>query len=540
MKQIKVYNTAVSSSDYFTASFSDTVTIEPGSRVMFDKISFTISTGDTDLITFPDQTIQINNVANEPLGANRTVVIPGGTYNTLTDLMNAMNRAFAASLDSDPLYDTNYEIESDVGLAYYNEATGTSAPYNYVFAYDQAQLEIETAGAALTNMINVAQNDGLNSLQVQTIGTNFSYISQQPLLRGGLSVSTSLLAFDANACPGYFDIGLYSSPDIGATLLHGIHWDGDAKTLSYVNNGVVTTLVTNTPDIFNNTDPNPLVSGNPGLRIYWYMSQGQLRFCFNDMSDADPVNWTRIVESPLGTYAGYDVNVPHFFQINGNQTGGVLFYSSPQLVYDKHTAVNNTGYYTDISTIGTIKYLPKVPMTVPLHAAWFPVPDDNIITRSIRLDFTAAGNLITGLGLIIPVVQSVASFDGVISASSPIGFVSFTELELDILEFPLESYISVKDGNNSVPSLTNRSGRVNAVTFFTPSLLNPTGSVSQYIFSNLNMPFISIKNTFQQVVESMTFRLFNPASPTTKIQFHNLSFNFYIQSEKDGVAIAFA
>lgn len=539
MKQIKVYNTAVSSNDYFTASFSDTVTIEPGSRVMFDKISFTISTGDKSQITFPDQTILINNVANEPLGANRAVVIPGGTYNTLTDLMNAMNRAFAASLDSDPLYDTNYQIESDVGLAYYNEATGSSAPYTYVFAYDQSQLEIDTTGD-LTNMIPVTQNDGLNSFAVQTIGTNFSYISPSPLVRGGLSASTSLLAFDTNACPGYFDIGLYSSPDIGATLLHGIRWDGVAKTLSYVNNGSVTSLVTNTPNIFNNTTPDPLVPGNPGLRIYWYMSQGQLRFCLNDMSDADPVNWTRIVESPLGTYAGYDVNLPHFFQINGNLTGGVIFYSAPQLVFDKHTPVNNTGYYTDISTIGTVKYLPKVPRTVPLHAAWFPVPDDNIITRSIRLDFTAAGNLITGLGLIIPVLQSVASFDGVISASKPIGFVSFTELELDILDFPLESYLSVKDSNYSNRTITDRSGRVNAVTFFTPSLLNPTGSVSQYIFSNLNMPFINIKNEFQQVVESMTFRLFNPASPTTTIQFHNLSFNFYIQSEKDGIAIAFA
>jgi hypothetical protein len=323
---------------------------------------------------------------------------------------------------------------------------------------------------------------------------------------------------------GYFEFGLYAAD----VLSFGVRWDGATSRMYYVVDGVNTTEIVNTT-LFDN--PNP---AKPGKRCYFYIREGELRFGLCDMNNANPDLWTRLLESPLGTFQGYDVNTNYTFNINGIKSvvTTALAFSHPLITQDIVTKVNNRGSYSDFSGIGAISYLPKaLPNPLPVRAAWDP-PDDNDFTRAIRLNFTNALTLLNGLGLGTPVLTTPANNDGSITGVSTLGFVSNTELELDVLELPLDSYIGNRGGN---------SGRVNCITFFTPQLLNPVSlGNSQFIFENKNMPFINIKNKQPMVIESLSFRLFNPVTPTSTIQFQNISFNIYIQSPADGLQVALA
>jgi len=117
------------------------------------------------------------------------------------------------------------------------------------------------------------------------------------------------------------------------------------------------------------------------------------------------------------------------------------------------------------------------------------------------------------------------STEGVINGLLPIGFIANQEYELDILDLPLESYVSNPERN---------SGRVNGIVFFTPSLLNPgvVGS-SNFVYDSRTLFPLSIKNEYPMVLESLSFRLFSPTQPNVPINFEGISFNMYIKSKED-------
>ena len=522
MKQFKVIEPSYTSTKgVFTASFKDTFTIDADSRVMFDKISFVVNAGNTTSFNMPNQVILLNNFANERAGSDRQIAIQGQTFNTLSDLMAVLNTAMAKSLISDPLYPTNGGLPSDAGLAYYNEIQPGTTPF-YQFIFDEEQI-VADPNSNLENMIPIVHN-GYNYFAPLDLDIPYSYTSGSILLKGGLSASTSIYNFSNTNMNGYFEFGLYAVD----VLSFGVRWDGATERMYYVVDGVNTTEIVNTA-VFNNPTP-----AKAGKRCYFYINEGELRFGLCDMNNANPDLWTRLLESPLGTFSGYDVNTNYSFNINGIKSvvTTALAFSHPLITQDPITKVNNRGSYSDFSGIGTIRYLPKaLPDPLPVHAAWDP-PDDNVFTRAIRLNFTSALTLLNGLGLGTPVLTSAAGFDAYIVATSAPGFVSNTELELDVLELPLDSYVSNRGGN---------SGRVNCITFFTPQLLNPvTLGNSQFFFENKNMPFINIKNKQPMVIESLSFRLFNPITPTSTIEFQNISFNMYIQSPADGLQVALA
>jgi len=524
MKQLKVLEPSYTSTNgIFTASFKDSFTIDADSRIMFDKISFVVSAGNTTSFNMPNQAILINNFANEKKGYDRQVFISGQSFNTLSDLMAVLNRAFAKTLNSDPLFDTSDGLPSDAGLAYYNDIKPSTSASVYQFHFVQDQIAEDEKGDT-ENMVPIVHN-GYNYFAPQNFDLQYFYTSASRLLKGGLSASTSIYNFSNTNMNGYFQMGLYNDELI---LSFGIRWDGADEKMYYVVNGQTTTEITNTA-AFNN--PNAATAGK---RCYFYVSEGQLRFALCDMTDPNPQNWTKLIESPLGTFIGYDVNTNYSFCIFGVKSvvTTALAFSHPLITEDVVTKVNNRGSYLDFTGIGDIHYLPKaLPNPLPVYANWNP-PDNNQFTRSIRLNFSNALTLLNGLGLGTPVLTTAASLDGVLTSSLSAGFVNNTELELDVLELPLDSYVSYTGGN---------SGRVNCITFFTPQLLNPvTLGNSQFFFENKNMPFIDIKNTHPMVIESLSFRLFNPITPTSTIKFENISFNMYIQSPKDGVKVALA
>ena len=523
MKQLKVIEPSYTSTNgIFTASFKDSFTIDAESRIMFDKISFVVNAGNTTSFNTPNQVILLNNFANQRLSSDVQVLISGQTFNTLSDLMAVLNRAFAKTLISDPLYPTAGGLPSDAGLAYYNSIAGSASPYTYEFYFDQQQIEFDANGT-LDNMVPIVHN-GYDYFAPQDFDVPYSYTSGSILLKGGLSASTSIYNFSNINMNGFFEMGLYDQN----VLSFGIRWIGGDNRMYYVVDGIEKNEITNTAAFVN---PTP---ATPGKRCYFYVSEGQLRFALCDMTDADPQNWTKLIESPLGTFLGYDVNSDYVFNITGLKSvvTTALAFSHPLITQDRITKINNRGSYLDFTGIGSIRYLPKaLPNPLPVYANWNP-PDDNVFTRSIRLNFNGALTLLNGLGLGAPVLTTAAGYDGSIVSALAAGFVSNTELQLDVLELPLDSYISNRGGN---------SGRVNCITFFTPQLLNPVSlGNSQFVFENKNMPFINIKNVQPMVIESLSFRLFNPVTPTATIEFQNISFNMYIQSPKDGLQVALA
>jgi len=416
---------------------------------------------------------------------------------------------FHSCLNSDPLLPLTDSSPSDLGLAFYNTADSNI----YKFQFDQVQnsyvtnpeeVEIQPIGT-IANVSVYRPND--NSV--------FSMFDPKPLLMGAFSASTSIIDFNSTTSTTIeFNLGLY---DENGDFQYGIQWDG--AVMSKVQGGNVTGVIPN-PNLFNNATDS-------GQRCYFFTKDGLLHFGLAAMDDVDPVNWSYLIQ-PIA-FTGYDVNTIYFFGLNGVVTGTTAVRFMNFLTTNDETATPNaagTAYYLDTDKIKPLIFTKPPPLgVVPYSYGWLPPPSNNIFERSVRLNFSGANALWYGLNLGTSIVQTPVSTKGEINGLLPIGFIANQEYELDILDFPMESYVSNPDRN---------SGRVNAVVFFTPILLNPgvVGS-SNFVYDNRNLFSISIKNELPMVIESLSFRLFSPTQPDVPIKFIDVTFNMYIKSKED-------
>lgn len=509
MKQLKVIVPSYSSDNgIFRASFKDTVTIDPNSKVVFDKIAFTITQGNNTNISLPASTIQINTAADFAASGNRNVLLDGANYATTTELMRALNRTFNSCLNSEPLAELSDASPPDLGLAFYN-----TAPENiYKFQFDQQQ----NSYVDLPTLDQVTETTTIENIPVFTPNPNtgFSIYDPLPLLMGAFSASTSLINFNNTTTNVDFELGLY---DENKDFQYGIQWDG--AQMSKVQGGNVTAVIPN-PNLFNNTV-------NSGQRCYFFVKDGLLHFALADMSDVDPVNWQYLIQ-PI-SFTGYDVNTVYFFGVSGIAVGATTLGFTNFLTTNDEIATPNaagTAYYLDTDKIKPLILTKPPPLgALPYSYGWLPPPTPNIFQRSVRLNFTAANALWYGLNVGTSIVQTPIANSGIINGLAPIGFIANQEYELDILDLPLESYVSNPNKN---------SGRVNGIIFFTPFLLNPgvIGS-SNFIYDNRNLFPLSIKNEYPMVIESLSFRLFSPSQPAAPINFESISFNMYIKSRED-------
>lgn len=510
MKQLKVITPSYSTSNgIFRASFKDTVTIDPNSKIVFDKIAFTVSQGNNTNISLPESVIQINTAANYGNSTPRSVVLPGANYATTTQLCRALNTSFNSCLDSEPLKETIAEVPPDIGLAFYN--TAGNGTYKFQFAQSPNSLAVNPVAVFMTPTLDIS---GVAGYTVDAGTGAFSLLDTVPLLMGGLSASTSLLNFNNTTSTNItFDLGLYSQT---GTFLFGIRWDG--AVMRKVEGGNVTGTIPN-PNQFNNTT-------NGGRRSYFFVKDGLLHFALADMSDANPANWVYLID-PIA-FTGYNVNTIYNFGINGDAASATTFGCTLFLDTNDVIATPNAAgdlYYLDTDKIEPLVYTLSSPqLNLPIYMGFNP-PTPNVFERSVRLNFSAANALWYGLNLGTSIVQTPVSTQGVILGLLPIGFIANQEYELDILDLPLESYVSNPNRN---------SGRVNGIIFFTPVLLNPgvIGS-SNFIYDNRNLFPISIKNEYPMVIESLSFRLFSPTQPNVPINFEGISFNMYIKSRED-------
>ncbi|MEI7674413.1 MAG: hypothetical protein WCI60_01635 [bacterium] len=522
MKQLKVIQSSYTSTNgIFTASFKDSFTIDPLSRIMFDKISFTISNGNVTGFTVPNQSVLINPAANHPTSVTRSATIMGNTYPTLTDLMRVLNSSYNKVLDSGPLTPIVNNVPSDLGLAFYNGILidPVTKQNTYTFAFDQALVQTDLDPIP----INITGHDGVWTPDADE---DYSYLSPSAILMGALSCSLSILGFNSLTTGTTFVMGLGDEDVNNSEIACGISWDG--RNMSIINNGQITHTIPN-PEMFNNGHED----ADQALRCYFFITNGELRFALVDMTSEYEDIWNYKYITPLGIFPGYNVNTPYYFQFWGrdDNASNSIGFSLPQITFDGVLTKDNQGSYIDLSKLSHNTYLSRPLLGQNEYPPWDP-PSELYDNRSVRLDFTNANTLLNGLGFTTPILQTITNVDGTITGSVPVGFVANQELELDVFDLPLDTYVSNSNGN---------SGRVNALSFFTPLLVNPNSQGSaQFYYENKVMPFIDVKNQFPQIIESLSFRLFNPTNPTYAINFQNISFTMYIQSPKDGLALAFA
>lgn len=509
MKQLKVIVPTYSTTDgIFRASFKDTLTIDPNSKIVFDKIAFTITQGNNTNISLPASTIQINTAADYAQSSPRNVFLQGANYATTTELMRALNTTFQSCFNSDPLLQLFDGSPADLGLAFYNTALNNI----YKFQFNQVQNSYVT----FPDPVQMVE-----TLQIETVpvfspedDSQFNMFDPKPLLMGAFSASTSIINFNSTTTDVDFNLGLF---DENYVFQYGIQWNGTA--MRKVEGGIPTAFIPN-EDLFNNTTDS-------GQRCYFFIKDGLLHFGLAAMDDADPINWEYLIE-PIA-FTGYNVNTVYFFGLDGAVNGSTSLGFTNFLTTNDETLTPNaagTAYYIDTDKIQPVIFTKPPPLgVVPYSYAWLPPPTPNIFERSVRLNFSAANALWYGLNVGTSIVQTPVSTSGELNGLLPIGFVANQEYELDILELPMESYVSNPSYN---------SGRVNGIIFFTPILLNPgvVGS-SNFVYDNRNLFPISIKNEHPMVIESLSFRLFSPTQPTVPINFESISFNMYIKSKED-------
>ena len=126
-------------------------------------------------------------------------------------------------------------------------------------------------------------------------------------------------------------------------------------------------------------------------------------------------------------------------------------------------------------------------------------------------------SLANGLGF-SQLAFSYAGISNTITGTELVGFVNYFDMALDILNIPLQSYISSEA----------QTGRSNTLVYFTPVRLDNNNN-NVYIFENKNLTFLDIQNIDKFVIESLQFRLYNVSQPNAIFNIQGLSFNLFIE-----------
>ena len=513
MKQLKIladqYNSQFSVSQ---ARFNESVTLAPHSRIWLDKISMNIlsSGGDgTYIIGAQTITFNPNRLSGAYTSLFRTFTIPANTY-SLPELLALIQDGFNRSLYSSQAYNSGQQVP-DLGLGFLVTSAiqpGGTAPV----------VTISFVGATCTTRDDVLlENCAINAdiIYPEIFGpATASAYWPTPLLGGALLVSTSLRTdtglFGANT----YRVGLFNPLPAGG-LQYGLELVGGVW---YVVNGNISTVVTNQA-AFQNTgdnwefkqygfhiDPTDAVAN--GLR-------------FNIIDSSDPNAKVVLYTTPAGAYTGYTTAISYYFAIEGEADIALpMLWQNPYITYQPNIAVDNNGHYIDFQSIGGRTYLNQV---ISPSLTIYPVlPLVAPPIRNVVIKFVNSTTLAFGLGFGTTTLPTLVGSSGSITAENTVNFVNFIDLALDILNLPLSTYISS----------SNTTGRTNTLAYFTPTPQNST-STSMYSYENKNITFIDINNDEPLVLESVQYRVYNPADLNSYFVFSNLSITMFV-SEPEG------
>ena len=518
MKQLKIiadqYNSQYSVSQ---ATFNESITLAPHSRIWLDKISMNIvSSGGDGTYTIGNQTITFcpNKLPGSATSQYKNFVIPAGTY-TLPALLTKLQDGFNSSLNSNPAFNSIGTV-CDLGLGFLATSAiplGGSQP---IVSLSFVGATCETRTDALPNNFVLTGDTWNPTAGAPTIS---SIIFPTQLLGGATLVQTSF--YTATPTPGANEcsFGLYNALPIGG-IQYGLQYTAGSW---YVVNGTNLTLVTDQA-IFNNPGTNP----DWRDKIYCFYvdpvdtASNGLRFGI-----IDNISKTILYTTPLGAFTGYTTNQTYFFGIEEQAAPSPMYWLDPYITYQPNIAVDNIGTYIDFPSIISRTYLGG---TTPPSLTTYPVlPLTAPPVRNVVIKFVNSTALAFGLGFGTTTLPTIVGVSGIITAANAVNFVNFVDLALDILNLPLSTYTSS----------SSTTGRTNTVAFFTPQPQNST-STSLYSYENKNITFIDINNEQPLVIESLQYRVYNPQDLNSFYVFSNLSITLFISEKDEGKDVRIA
>lgn len=511
MKQLKVIKSTFNSSQssIINASFNESITLEPNSRIWLDKLSMTILSGDTTGITLPRQIIQLstNSTSDDQNIPFRNIIIPAKTYATIQDLIDEMNNQINASFNSNPIQFSN-SLVSDIGLAVLVSEDPTSK--RVTIAYQGVDVETQNDAIITDCILTPAGTTTDSYFEPQSTTETYSVIYPTNLLQGALQVLFKLQT-PANLQNNYVEFGLYFSVDVDAEALFTIKLENGVWY--WCNFDTCTQFADQS--IFNNA-----TSTDPNTYYCFYIDpndSGHLRFGVFDV-DAKTIYGV----TPLGAFGGFEFTSGYHYQIRGDQNGSAspVLVSQPYMTYPlpDTIAVDDNGIY-----VNHAGYIPKQYITnQQITLGQYPDIPQDASERTMNFIFNSAQTLANGLG-ILSLGFSYSGYVNTYTGSGITGFVNYFDMGLDILNIPIQNYISSD----------SQTGRVNTLAYFTPSRLDNDNN-NVFIFENKNLTFLDIMNKDKMNVESLQFRLYNVTEPNSVFNIQGLSFNVFIDSPSDG------
>ena len=527
MKQLKIVQEEIDTANpFFTANFTESVTISPESRIWFDKISFNIiSSGGDGSIELGAQTLQIApNIISGPLSQGyREVYLAPASYKSIDDLYAALQTAMNGCLNSAPDNILTNKMP-DTGLCFLaNPAETMSSTSELSF--------VQSESIRQTNPLAVSINLG-TYWWVPTVPqgvTPWQLTYPTPILAGALQCTSAVYFPDTVNYGGQeCFIGLYNQTGIGPiydySRAFGFLLTTD-NTWHFYNDGILS-AITNQAAFKNANDP-------PSTLMSWWIDPtdgGHLKCGLFDTTN--PQVPVRILASPQLTFLGYNVNYNYYFGADGVRNNAILPVQvfNPYITYQPNVVLEHVGWRLNTGDSLNKNYKGLQ------HATWgdyAPYPELAVIgPRNVSISFRTAQSLMQGLGF-TNIINYLVGTSGSITGANPVGFVNFFDLALDCYNFTLESYMSS-------PSTK---GRVAAIGYFVPVPTSSASGQTMFYAENKQLTFIDIRNKVPQVIESLNFRLYTPQNPKQTFLLSNVSFTLFIEGgveREDGILVRMA
>ena len=523
MKQLKIVQDEIDTANpFFTANFTESVTISPDSRIWFDKISFNlISSGGDGSIELGEQILQIApNIIPGPLSQGyREVYLAPASYKSIDDLYSALQIAMNGCLNSAPDNIVSNKMP-DTGLCFLansSEAISTTTELSFVQAECIRQ----------TNPLVVSINLG-TYWWTPTVPQGLSpwqLTYPTPILAGALQCNSAVYFPDTVNYGGQeCFIGLYTQTGLGPIYDYARAFGfllTDDNTWHFYNNGILSAIANQNAFQSANDPPTTLMS--------WYVEPNDLSHLKCGLFDVtNPILPVKILASPNLTFEGYNVNYNYYFGADGVRNNAILPIQvlNPYITYQPNVTLESVGWRLNTGD-GLNKNYKGLQ-----QASWddyAPYPELTVIApRNVSISFRTAQALMQGLGF-TTIVNYLVGVSGSINSTNPVGFVNFFDLALDCYNFTLESYMSS-------PATK---GRVSAIGYFVPVPTSSANGQSMFYAENKQLTFIDIKNKNPQVIESLNFRLYNPQNPKQTFLLSNVSFTLFIEGgvKEDGVLV---
>jgi len=511
MKQLKIVKSQVDTkSPFFTASFTESISIPPDSKIWFDKISFNIvSSGPDGSIQLGEQTIAFapNILGDENLSQGyRNLYLAPNTYQNIGELYRALQTLINGSLTSNPIKNWHGKLP-DTGLAIQILPATTQVAGQTVQTTEIAFVQANVLEQLNQQDINIAYNE---PWWIPESVLPWQLIYPTPILAGALQCNTAVYApFTGEYSDNECFVGLYTrtgqGPVYNYVRSYGVIYSNGVW--SYYNNGGLSEIVDQIYFTNPNDPPTTFMSFHVNQNDY-----GHLQF-----SLIDPAIHEEYLFSPAGTFEGYDVNINYFFGADGFQGASILPVKilNPTLTYQPNVVQTNSGWQI-ISGSALNKNIKG--LTLNTLGDYQPFPTLDVIeNRNIRFKFQDSQSLSAGLGF-GSIIVNMGGLEGSYTGTTSIGFVNFFDLALDVYNFDLDSYMS---------SDVTR-GKVKAVGYFVPQPASLFAGQTLYLAETKQLTYIDINNIEEQVIESLNFRIYNPQNPKQTFVLSNVSFSLFI------------